>query len=205
MKNKLVIFVFSVCLLIASVNFVLTSFYSRYQTLSNQIEESRHYNESTANAVKHAVAASNIFNLLRRIVGEDLAEAAVIKMGVINEYIERLSYYKQEPDSAREIMKDLHNNYVGIMAAKLADHSDAFPVILAFADNRTLIVDEVYNPFYEDKGPDKHVIEYSYEWFKEHHNEIENRVERKIMRAKDLRSLAQVRLSNLSIKSAHLE
>lgn len=206
MKYKISIFLLATFLLLAGLNSLLNTFYSRYQTLSNHIEESRGYDENTANAIKHAVAASNVFNVLRQVMGDDLAEASVIRLGLMNEYIERLSYYNSKPDTAREIMKDLHNNYVGIMAAKLADSSDTFPVILSFAANRTLMVDEAYNPFFEDKGPEKDVVAFGYDWFKTHHSEIDTRIQKKVMRAKDLRSLAQMELSNLSWKSStHLE
>ncbi len=182
----------------------LNVYYERYENIAKLLEKNYKFDESTANAIKHATAASDLYNLMRPHIGDERAEMAVIKLGVMNEYIERYTRRKT-PDSVREIMKDLHNNYAGIRAAQLADGDDAFDIILTFASTRTLIVNEVYNPFFKAKGPNEDVVAFSYGWFKNHHGDIDTRFERKIARAKNLRDLTRIEISSLPVKSATIE
>ncbi len=182
----------------------LAVYYERYENIAKHLEKNYKFDESTANAVKHAVASADIYNLLRPQLGDERAEKAVIRLGVLNEYIERYTRRKH-PDSVREIMKDLHNNYAGIRAAQLADGEDAFNVILTFASTRTLIVNEVYNPFFKIKGPDQDVVAFGYDWFKNHHGDIDSRFERKIAKAKNLRDLARIEISSLPVSPVTIE
>lgn len=206
MKNKkfALICMTLLILLPIALSYGLGKYYARYEQMQKQLEISLEYDSDTANAIKHATAASDMFHALRIVLGDNAAEKAVIQLGVLNEYIEQIKY-PNDRDSAREIMKDLHNNYAGIEAAKLADDEDALPVILTFADNRTLIVNQAYNPFFEDKEPKQDVVAFGYNWFKSHYAEIDKRIQKKVMRAKDLRSLAQIELSNLPWQSATIE
>ena len=194
--------VFLLTTIAASTAAFLHVFYDRYEAMARHIGKTLDYDADTANAIKHATAASDMFSALRPVMGDEIAEAAVIRLGVLNEYIERV-IYPNDRDSAREIMKDLHNNYAGIMAAKLADGSDAFDIIISFGANRTLIVNRIYNPFFSDKEPKNDVVAYGYEWFKEHHSEIDQRIEKKVARAKDLRAFNPIQLSNLKSKSTY--
>lgn len=196
MKHTTLIITIAASLLFAASAFFLHVYYERYETMEKSLRQNLSLDPTTANAIKHATAAADMFNLLKPVLGEEKAETAVIRLGVANEYIERVIYYGRT-DTAREIMKDLHNNYAGIVAAKLADQSDAFPVILSMGSNRTLIVNEVYNPFFDQKSPEQDVVGFGYDWFKAHHEDIDDRIEMKVMRAKDLRPLAQIKISSL--------
>ena len=201
MKKLFVMFLMT-GLLLGATAAILHVYFDRYSKMEKQIKRTMEYDASTANAIKHATAAADMFNLLRQVMNEEQAEKTVIRLGVFNEYLERVVYYGRT-DSVREIMKDLHNNYAGIKAAKL-DQDDPFRVILAFSDNRTLIIDQIYNPFFEEKSPEENVVAFSYDWFNEHHAEIDQRIQRKIMRARDLRPLA-MQISNLSLQLPVIE
>lgn len=200
--KKLIVMFLVTGLLLGAAGTALHVYFDRYSKMEEQIKQTMEYNASTSNAIKHATAAADMFNLLRHVMSEEQAEKTVIRLGVFNEYLERVIYYGHT-DSVREIMKDLHNNYAGIKAAKL-DQEDPFRVILAFSDNRTLIVDQIYNPFFDEKSPDENVVAFSYDWFNEHQAEIDERIQRKVMRAKDLRSLA-IQISNLSVQKSIIE
>ena len=202
MKYRALVLLVALPLLLVGVShYVLYAYYERYEKIARYISTSYDCDASTANAIKHATAAADIYNLLSPVVGEEYAENTVIKLGVMNEYIERVMRPEGKYDSPREIMKDLHNNYAGIKAAKLADGNDAFRIILAFASNRTLIVNEIYNPFFDDKGPDQNVVAFGYDWFKLHHGEIDSRIQMKIARANDSEIVHRMEVSNFSWKS----
>lgn len=206
-KSGVKIALLSVLFLLLAVpasNTMLTKYYDGYESMEKSLQSSFSYDGGTANAIKHAKASADMYRALRLVMNDQMAEETVIRLGVLNEYIERVKY-KEDRDSAREIMKDLHNNYVGIMAARAANRTDAFKIILAFADNRTLIVRDIYNPFFEGKEPHKHVVEFGYDWFDEHRTEIDERIERKLARAKDLLPVETVQLSNIPHKAQTVE
>ena len=202
MKIVALTFVSLILLTIVST-FALSKYYARYESMEKNLETSLSYDASTANAIKHATAASDMFKLLRIAMGEDLAEKSVIQLGLLNEYIEQVEY-PNDRDTAREVMKDLHNNYAGILAAKMAD-SDSFKIILAFADNRTLIVKNIYNPFFEGKEPKNDVVAFSYNWFGQHRTDIDKRIEKRVIRSQEFWMDKQFQLSSLNRKLAVVE
>lgn len=72
---------------------------------------------STANAVKHAYAASLLYSAFRNIFfTENAAKNSTIFLGEVNEVVEL--FFKSKTDSTLEMMKDLENNLIGIYAAK---------------------------------------------------------------------------------------
>ena len=79
-----------------------------------------------ANALKHAEAAAALYSILRFAgVSAEASERGVIRLGIINEQVE--IYVKRgSKDSTLEMMRDLHNNMVGITVAKWR-HSSAAP------------------------------------------------------------------------------
>jgi hypothetical protein len=78
-----------------------------------------------ANALKHAEAASTLYSMLRFAgVSARASERVVIRLGIINEYIEM--YVKRgRKDSTLEMMRDLHSNMVGISVARWRDSATA--------------------------------------------------------------------------------
>ncbi len=187
-------------------SYALKQYYARYESIEKLLETSLAYNDSTANAIKHAAAASDMFSALRTVIGSNGAEKTVILLGLANEYIEQV-IYPNDRDTAREIMKDLHNNYVGIEAAKMADDNAAVAdrLILSLANNRTLIVNRNYNPFFDEKEPKQDVVAFGYNWFDEHRAEIDSRIQMKMKRVKDLQPIDPIKVSGLAQKSAIVE
>ena len=204
MKRAIAISLLTTALLAGASSWAMSNFFDRYEVMERTLRTTFNYDRSTANAIKHATASADIFKFLREFVGDKNAETAVIQLGVLNEYIERVTH-RNDRDSAREIMKDLHNNYAGILAAKLSNESATFPVVLSFAASSTLIVNPTYNPFFEEKEPRDHVVAFGYDWFKEHYREIDNRIDRKIARAKDLQAFNPVQVSSVNTKSTSVE
>ena len=72
--------------------------------------------EGAANSIKHSHAAARLYRVFRTLGGTaSQAEQAVLWLGQLNEYAECALVGN---DDTREMMKDLHNNYVGIVAAQ---------------------------------------------------------------------------------------
>jgi hypothetical protein len=203
--KKIGIALFVLVLLTASVAYgsweSLMQYYARYDVMEKNLQAENGYDKSTANAIKHATAASDMFTLLSRYVGDQWAEKTVISMGLVNEYIEQHKF-PEDRDTAREIMKDLHNNYVGIEAAKVARFTgtkiSAFKIIMASADNSTLIVNRIYNPFFHEKEPTTNVVDFGYKWFGSHRNEIAERIHWKMARIAALQDAEPFRVSSIS-------
>lgn len=77
------------------------------------------------NAIKHAGASADAYRALRLFgVSGGRAEAVVIRVGIVNEWAE--TWVKRgRPDTTLEMMRDLHNNMVGIGLARwLESHPD---------------------------------------------------------------------------------
>ncbi len=82
---------------------------------------------STANAVKHAYAASLLYSTLRSAYfSETSAKSATIFLGKVNEVAEVI--FKPHQDSSLEMMKDLSNNLIGICAAKWIEENHENPL-----------------------------------------------------------------------------
>jgi hypothetical protein len=74
-----------------------------------------------ANALKHAEAAATLYSIFRLVGTSDrVSERVVVKLGILNEYAEM--YVKLgRKDTTLEMMRDLHNNMVGISVARARD------------------------------------------------------------------------------------
>lgn len=70
----------------------------------------------THNAIKHAYTSAEIYSVIRPVLGADLSERLVLRMGEGNERMEK--YIKHEPDWSRESYKDMRNNLTGVVAAE---------------------------------------------------------------------------------------
>ena len=94
------------------------TFYGWFELHSRVIADRHALDGGFANALKHAEAAAALYAGLRLIGASDrTSERVVIKLGILNEYAEM--YIKLgRKDSTLEMMRDLHNNMVGIAVAK---------------------------------------------------------------------------------------
>ncbi len=104
-----------------------------------------HISNGSVNAIKHAYAASLVYFIIRDIgIGKNAAEKIVIILGNTNEIAERIFFQGKHKDSTLEIIKDLHNNYVGIKSAKwLEDNKDKYTrlnLIAKLARDKILII-----------------------------------------------------------------
>ena len=153
------------------------AFYGRYEILSNRLEIELGLDGGAANAVKHAYAAAELYNLVATVLSDRESDSLVTALGVMNEYIERITKFRK-PDSLREVMKDLHNNQAGIAAAKWqkrqARKGDLLAIILKMAEDRVLIVDRDQNPFYKDEDlKNSAVVGAARDWIDSFHDEID--------------------------------
>lgn len=77
----------------------------------------RNLNPSYRNALKHAAAAAGFYAMLRTVgFSRLIAEKTVVELGYLNERAE-LVFKRGKRDTTAEIIKDLHNNMVGIGVA----------------------------------------------------------------------------------------
>jgi len=93
------------------------AFYWHYERYAIGLLSSQKLTPEAANAVKHAYASAQIFQRLHPITGAAHAESIILILGSVNEYAEQLLDWTN-PDSEAEILKDLHNNQVGISLAR---------------------------------------------------------------------------------------
>jgi hypothetical protein len=120
-------------------------FYWHYERYALSLLHTHQLTPEAANAVKHAYAAAQIYQLLAPIMGDAAAEKSVLFLGAKNEYLEQMFDWSNA-DSASEIAKDLHNNQVGITAAQwLAtqpahDSARLRTTLLYLAKTRSLVV-----------------------------------------------------------------
>ncbi len=86
-----------------------------FEKVAKQEVEKRQLPQETANAVKHAYAASLVYKRFRTIyLSKNLAKKITIFLGKTNEVAEII--FKTNRDSTLEMMKDLQNNLLGILA-----------------------------------------------------------------------------------------
>ncbi len=148
--------------------------------MSDHLEKDLGYKGSAANAVKHAYAAAELYNFFCFIGMAEDAEEYVLLLGILNEYLERITKYTK-PDSPKEIMKDLHNNYVGILAASWHQKQkppkrDLLRVIMNLADQNILITNRDDSPYFNEVFFAKSdAVSVSNHWFLENKTEIKNR------------------------------
>ncbi|HZO44559.1 MAG TPA: hypothetical protein VFB68_01640 [Xanthobacteraceae bacterium] len=93
-------------------------FYGWFELQSRATVDRNALDPGFANALKHADAAATVYSVLRLVgVSAGAAENSAVKLGIINEQVE--IYVKRgSKDSTIEMMRDFHNNMVGITVAK---------------------------------------------------------------------------------------
>lgn len=97
---------------------LLSWFYRWFDYTAHRLAEAGHLPPAMANGIKHSYAAAETYAVLRSMgSGPETAESLVLALGILNEYAE--SYFRDPPDSTAEVIKDMHNNYVGITVARL--------------------------------------------------------------------------------------
>lgn len=113
------------CLALLMLLVLAGGFYGRYGWISYQLEQQK-IPPQQVNAIKHALAAYETYQMVAWLLPDRASESLVISLGNLSEQTERITKYGQ-PDPLSEVLKDLHNNYVGIVAAQW---------VLAQSDNK---------------------------------------------------------------------
>jgi hypothetical protein len=108
-KPLLVIFFISAAL--------LTFFHWQYEQYSLGLIATQKMHDEKANALKHAVAAAEVYHVVAMMVGEAKAEKAVLLLGKWNEYLEQ-TVRSRNLDTPAELFKDMANNQIGITTAQ---------------------------------------------------------------------------------------
>jgi hypothetical protein len=112
-------------LLILALPFIaLSAVHITFSLASYSEIERRGLPEKYHNAIKHAFAASEFYSLARLVLAPEQAHGLVVKLGEINEWVER--YIKHDTDVSTEVYKDLRNNIVGIAAAEFVYAQDGY-------------------------------------------------------------------------------
>ena len=161
--------------------FFLAVFYSRYELVSDHLEKDLGYKGAEANAIKHAYAASELYDGLSHILETNEAEQTVLFLGLVNEYVERVTKFRKQ-DSAKEIMKDLHNNVAGIVVAQRSksnteDVYERLDILKKLADEEVLVTARDRNPFFsDDETRITNPVAYSRRWLDKNKKDIKQRV-----------------------------
>lgn len=99
-----------------------------FEKISAKEVARRSMTKDSANAVKHAYAASLIYSTFRTFfLSENISKNLTIFLGKSNEIAEII--FKSHQDSSLEMMKDLTNNLLGICAAKLIEENNDNPAM----------------------------------------------------------------------------
>jgi hypothetical protein len=107
------------------------AFYGYFEFSADRYVEHHALDPAFGNALKHASAAAFMYRALRLTgIGDSAAEGAVNRMGLWNERAEQLLTGGKR-DSTLEMMKDLHNNIVGIGVARWRETSSSAAADLA--------------------------------------------------------------------------
>lgn len=119
-------------------------FYTRYEAVATRLQYDLGMDAEHANAVKHAYAAYQMYRLFDLVLDDQKAEHAVFVLGKVNEKFEQAVKFNN-PDTTEEMMKDMHNNQAGIIAARWAashpaSDNDSLDLILEVARKGGLIL-----------------------------------------------------------------
>jgi hypothetical protein len=157
-----------------------------FEKVSAQEVAKRNMPANSANAVKHAYAASLVYSGFRKIFfSEKLAKEATIFLGKVNEIAEVI--FKPNQDSSLEMMKDLQNNLAGIYAAKFLEtdgkNLNRMNFIGDLAEKKILVLSrDDMNLEQEKKSEMRKTFKYKLarNWFDENLSELEKDIEMKI-------------------------
>lgn len=163
----------------------LSAFYRWFDAAAERMTEKAALQASMANGIKHAYAAGEMYALMRAVgFGAATSETIVMGLGELNEYAERLM--KRPPDTTEEVAKDLHNNYVGIVAAQWFElqesaHGTRGEVIVKLAKARViadspaaLAVESAHPASEPTRGPD---VARATAWFEDNSAVIARKVD----------------------------
>ncbi len=141
--------------------------------------------KETANAVKHAYAASLLYSGFRTIfLSKNAAKNATIFFGKVNEVAEIV--FKTNRDSTLEMMKDLENNLIGIVAAEWLEenHKDNRIGFIGDLAEKKILILSYEDVALEDTEKRKAKISADYfmaaKWFETNREEIEKLSQLKI-------------------------
>ncbi len=175
------IFVFTALFLAAAEISVVLSNNLFFEKIATKEVLERSMPKSTANAVKHAYAASLIYSTFRTFFfTENAAKNITIFLGKTNEIAEVI--FKPHQDSTLEMMKDLGNNLFGICAGKLIEESrnnlaknDRIDLIgdlaerkILFLSREDIVLDEVFKE--ESRKSSSYFV--ASKWLKENEEKI---------------------------------
>lgn len=164
------------------------AFFARFEAFSEYLEEDLKFDNALANSAKHAYAAAHIHNSLRMAgVSADAAEYIVLNLGEMNEYLETI-FKISEPDSTREIMKDMYNNQAGVLAAEWSRQNNANmrDTVIRLAQDEVLAVSSYKVPH---SGPEvfedyPQSVQHASRWFCEQQKLIKVSVNQGLDRSK---------------------
>jgi hypothetical protein len=103
-----------VCALLAVL---LLGFFWHYQRHAEAMMAQHQFSGFQANAMKHALAAGQIYHVLQTIMPVRQAERTVIGLGIAYERVEQYLHWRVV-DSPEEVARDMINNWSGIAAAQ---------------------------------------------------------------------------------------
>lgn len=113
MRRFLIIFTLLTVTMASSLAF----FYWGYERYSLILIYRENVYYEKANAIKHATAAAETYLFIAPLVGEESAETVILVLGKFSEYFEKTVRLRHR-DSPAELLKDMHNNQVGITTAQ---------------------------------------------------------------------------------------
>lgn len=121
---------------------LLIVFYWRYEQYALSLVTEKSIPDEKANAIKHAVAAAEVYQAIAAVAGDARAESYVLFLGNLNEYLEQ-TIRIDSLDVPAELFKDMVNNQIGITAAqwqhRTAPTGDLRQTILSLAQANILI------------------------------------------------------------------
>ena len=109
--------IFSLIFLISLAIITMLSNEWYFEKVSLAEAKKRNLEQLSANAIKHAYAASLFHEVLQNMwLGRRISRGVVVFFGEVNEVAELI--FRSKKDSTLEIMKDLHNNMVGVCVSE---------------------------------------------------------------------------------------
>lgn len=114
--RKPLLYYFSILLVLLVTAAVLSNKWY-FEKASSAEAKKKNLEQISANAIKHAYAASLFHGALQDLwMGRRISRGVVIFFGEVNEVAELV--FRSKKDSTLEIMKDLHNNMVGVCVSE---------------------------------------------------------------------------------------
>ena len=163
----------------------LATFYGWFELQSRLTADRHALDGGYANALKHAEAAAALYSALRFVgVRAPASERIVVRLGVINEYVE-LYVKRGRKDTTLEMMRDLHSNMVGISVARwresdsMSDHRSRSEQLVALVRAGVLLrsEDDVSLPPEETpRAKQSADLDWAISWFERNRAAIEQQV-----------------------------